>query len=585
MKNYYLNLFLCFQAFVLLNYESNFTESNRIVDVILPSLSLSGYAIPLESLFISLFACFIVYLVIEYNSRLLFREKFKLAINILHRTYTPLTLLHHQLEHFVAGNFSDLTSRKLKQMLEFANCIIDGNLNVMALDKANLKIQPDTSSVKFELYTYIISIANLCRPYAKFREVQLEVYECSEYINCRINETIMTAALQHLLNKMIEISTFGSHVHVYVSHTEDSWQLHISNFEKVTNKMVRMFPFIPAVFPIHGGNDLRTVRKIIRLHDGKINAYKNGKDVAFQIIVPIDCQCSDSVDTSENPFVSNRKVCSQKEPPISDTEKHVGGRVAHPHIMLVMSDRLFSEYQNKMLSEYFEVSILENPDLIINASVIQKPDVIIIDENVNGKNASEICLRIKTNKVIANIPVIILISGRDNESYLFHAECGANRLEPRTVSICKLKVDITMLIGNHLTLLERIKPLPISTFPIVVSDEQVKTDKNLLFINKINVILDKNLAMEHYTVKMLCSEIGMSATSLFNKMKEVTGQSPEKYIVSYKMEKAAQLLASREYNVTEISSMLGFCDAKYFGKRFKMYYKVCPTKYIASRMG
>jgi len=86
--------------------------------------------------------------------------------------------------------------------------------------------------------------------------------------------------------------------------------------------------------------------------------------------------------------------------------------------------------------------------------------------------------------------------------------------------------------------------------------------------------------MEGYTIEMLSASMGMSRTSFYNKMKEVTGKPPVEYMLTFKMERAKTLLASGRYNVTEIAGMLGYCDDKYFGKKFKSFYHVCPTKFI-----
>ena len=60
---------------------------------------------------------------------------------------------------------------------------------------------------------------------------------------------------------------------------------------------------------------------------------------------------------------------------------------------------------------------------------------------------------------------------------------------------------------------------------------------------------------------------------------------PNSGIYSFKMGRALKLLASQQYTVSEIAGMLGYCDAKYFGKKFKDFYHVCPTDYIKSIIG
>lgn len=40
------------------------------------------------------------------------------------------------------------------------------------------------------------------------------------------------------------------------------------------------------------------------------------------------------------------------------------------------------------------------------------------------------------------------------------------------------------------------------------------------------------------------------------------------------------LLKSGRHSIAEIADMLGYCDAKYFGRKFKDYYHICPTGYL-----
>ena len=56
------------------------------------------------------------------------------------------------------------------------------------------------------------------------------------------------------------------------------------------------------------------------------------------------------------------------------------------HILLVMADRGIQELFKKALSRYFQISALEDPDLLKDTVVRQNPDAIIIDDNVNGTN-------------------------------------------------------------------------------------------------------------------------------------------------------------------------------------------------------
>lgn len=587
MNDCYLSLLLNFRALLSIDSGANLVNSKQAIGVILPDLSLLGYAVPVESFGIGLFIVLFAYLAVEYNVQLLSHEKLKIAMNMLHTTYTPLILLRNQLEELKTGNLPESLSQQVEEALRYTEYIIYCNQNIVTLNKVNKKILPKTSTANLELSSYITSIVNQCRPYADSRRIQLTVSECSDCVSCRINENIMTAALQHLISKLILAFDLGCCISINITHTIDSWQLQITNCEIADKRVGKMFPFIPVIFPIYGYSDLWTVRKIIRLHGGKINGYRHGKSFAFQIVIPTDCHCRNQECSAIKHSSTNTKNKAKKSSESDKDDTPNAKTKDTSHILLVMADGAFRNYLRKALSRYFQISVLKDPDLLKDTVVRQNPDAIIIDDNVNGTNGDALCFRIKTDKMIGYIPVVLLIRAFDNESYLSHLGSGADRLELRTESICRLRANIRMLVENRMVLRERVKLfLSDAVFPMVPTKEEMETENtDQIFMDKVNKILEKNLSTDKYTIDKLSIDIGMSRTAFYSRIREITGNPPENYIYSFKMDRALKLLASQQYTVSEIAGMLGYCDAKYFGKKFKDFYHVCPTDYIKSIIG
>lgn len=587
MNDCYLSLLLNFRALLSIDSGANLVNSKQAIGVILPDLSLLGYAVPVESFGIGLFIVLFAYLAVEYNVQLLSHEKLKIAMNMLHTTYTPLILLRNQLEELKTGNLPESLSQQVEEALGYTEYIIYCNQNIVTLNKVNKKILPKTSTANLELSSYITSIVNQCRPYADSRRIQLTVSECSDCVSCRINENIMTAALQHLISKLILGSDLGCCISINITHTTDSWQLQITNCEIADKRVGKMFPFIPVIFPIYGYSDLWTVRKIIRLHGGKINGYRHGKSFAFQIVIPTDCHCRNQECSVIKHSSTNTKNKAKKSSESDKDDTPNAKTKDTSHILLVMADGAFRNYLRKALSRYFLISVLKDPDLLKDTVVRQNPDAIIIDDNVNGTNGDALSFRIKTDKMIGYIPVVLLIRAFDNESYLSHLGSGADRLELRTESICRLRANIRMLVENRMVLRERVKLfLSDAVFPMVPTKEEMETENtDQIFMDKVNKILEKNLSTDKYTIDKLSIDIGMSRTAFYSRIREITGNPPENYIYSFKMDRALKLLASQQYTVSEIAGMLGYCDAKYFGKKFKDFYHVCPTDYIKSIIG
>lgn len=587
MNDCYLSLLLNFRALLSIDSGVNLVNSKQAIGVILPDLSLLGYAVPVESFGIGLFIVLFAYLAVEYNVQLLSHEKLKIAMNMLHTTYTPLILLRNQLEELKTGNLPESLSQQVEEALGYTEYIIYCNQNIVTLNKVNKKILPKTSTANLELSSYITSIVNQCRPYADSRRIQLTVSECSDCVSCRINENIMTAALQHLISKLILGSDLGCCISINITHTTDSWQLQITNCEIADKRVGKMFPFIPVIFPIYGYSDLWTVRKIIRLHGGKINGYRHGKSFAFQIVIPTDCHCRNQECSAIKHSSTNTKNKAKKSSESDKDDTPNAKTKDTSHILLVMADGAFRNYLRKALSRYFQISVLKDPDLLKDTVVRQNPDAIIIDDNVNGTNGDALSFRIKTDKMIGYIPVVLLIRAFDNESYLSHLGSGADRLELRTESICRLRANIRMLVENRMVLRERVKLfLSDAVLPMVPTKEEMETENtDQIFMDKVNKILEKNLSTDKYTIDKLSIDIGMSRTAFYSRIREITGNPPENYIYSFKMDRALKLLASQQYTVSEIAGMLGYCDAKYFGKKFKDFYHVCPTDYIKSIIG
>ena len=72
---------------------------------------------------------------------------------------------------------------------------------------------------------------------------------------------------------------------------------------------------------------------------------------------------------------------------------------------------------------------------------------------------------------------------------------------------------------------------------------------------------------------------GVSRTSLYSKLKALTGQSPTALIRVTRLKYAARLLKEGKHNIGEIADMSGFSETKYFREVFKKYYRMSPSTY------
>ena len=103
-------------------------------------------------------------------------------------------------------------------------------------------------------------------------------------------------------------------------------------------------------------------------------------------------------------------------------------------------------------------------------------------------------------------------------------------------------------------------------------------DEKLL--EKIMTCVRKNLTNSDLNIDMISEEVGISRVHLHRKMKELTGQTPHDFIRSIRLKKAAQLLAEKGMNVTEVMYACGFSNSASFSTIFRKYYGMSPRDYM-----
>ncbi|MEL7162076.1 MAG: AraC family transcriptional regulator, partial [Bacteroidota bacterium] len=84
---------------------------------------------------------------------------------------------------------------------------------------------------------------------------------------------------------------------------------------------------------------------------------------------------------------------------------------------------------------------------------------------------------------------------------------------------------------------------------------------------------------EHLNIPLLCEELGVSRSVLFAKFRAWTDQTPKEYIVAARMRRAARLLESGKYQVSEVCYRVGYRTPSYFGKAFRKHFSLSPREY------
>lgn len=104
------------------------------------------------------------------------------------------------------------------------------------------------------------------------------------------------------------------------------------------------------------------------------------------------------------------------------------------------------------------------------------------------------------------------------------------------------------------------------------------TEADAAFLAKVQECMEKNISDPAFSMKTLAENVFMSYSSLYSKMKTLTGKTPQIYFSDYRMEKAMELLTIKGLSVTEVSEEIGFASASAFSREFKNHYGIPPSK-------
>ena len=109
------------------------------------------------------------------------------------------------------------------------------------------------------------------------------------------------------------------------------------------------------------------------------------------------------------------------------------------------------------------------------------------------------------------------------------------------------------------------------------SEKLTGSDEDLLnrFIEHIN----KNMSDINLSIDDIASDMCMSRSNLFRKIKQITGIGPNEYMRLARLKRAAELLQERRHSIADICMLVGFNSPSYFSSCFKKQYGCLPTDY------
>mgnify|MGYP000721324344 CR=1 FL=1 len=200
------------------------------------------------------------------------------------------------------------------------------------------------------------------------------------------------------------------------------------------------------------------------------------------------------------------------------------------------------------------------------------PDIIISDIMMPEKDGITMTEDLRANMATSHIPVVLLTAKTDMDSKLEGMELGVEDYITKPFSATYLKARVENILTQRVKLQQLYCANLMNIQPVAEEEQQTQPEMSShdrKFMEKLTELMEKNMDNGDLIVDDLVQELAVSRSVFFKKLKTLTGLAPIEFIKEMRVKRAAQLIESGDYNMTQIAYMVGINDPRYFSKCFK----------------
>ena len=189
----------------------------------------------------------------------------------------------------------------------------------------------------------------------------------------------------------------------------------------------------------------------------------------------------------------------------------------------------------------------------------------------------ELCRKLKGDLETSHIPIILLTAKSSTDDRIDCYNAGADGYISKPFDLKVLEARINNFVTNKKDKQKEFKSdveINISKLEYISIDEE--------FLNKAVAIIEEYLSEFDFDVNIFAERLHMSKSSLYRKIKTMTGLSPVEFIRNIKLKHACQMLRVPSVSIAEVAYSSGFSDPKYFTTCFKTEFGMTPREYQKS---
>ena len=510
--------------------------------------------------------------------------KLQFFTNITHELLTPLTILSASVDELkrvapaygeqydvMTGNINRLM-RLLQQILEFRKA-----------ETGNLKLRVSEG----DLAAFVRSSVESFQPLMRRHSIHLEVSCTPDPFLAYFDVDKLDKILYNLLSNVAKYSRADEKVIVSLEEMEYHLaQLTVKDNgpgipkEAQKDLFKRFYEGDYRHFKTSGtGIGLSLVHDLVALHHGSVRIESEiGQGTTFIVTFPIgkSAYADEEIDTGT---VAGTEVIPVVEPEVvgkkeSGTEE-VQARETY-YLLLVEDNEDLLHLLVRLLKSDYRVYTAANGKEALPIIEREHVDLVISDVMMPEMDGIALCRAIKDNPSTAHIPVLLLTVKQDEEDRVEAYESGADGFIVKPFSSDVLMARIANLLRDHQRWAEDFKK---QVLVEIKSADYTSQDED--FLRLAIECVNRHLADAEFDLPRFLSEMNITKTTCFRKLKVLTGLTYTSFVRNIRMKAACRIMEEKKnIRISELAYAVGFNDPRYFSTLFKKEIGVSPSEYM-----
>lgn len=209
-----------------------------------------------------------------------------------------------------------------------------------------------------------------------------------------------------------------------------------------------------------------------------------------------------------------------------------------------------------------------------------EPQIVLSDVSMPGTSGMELCKSMRKDLSISHIPVILVTAKTTTADQVAGIDSGADAYITKPFDPKYLIAVLNSQLEKRQHL-QRALNENTDTEALEAEDNLSMQDK--AFLKQLYSVMEESVSDIELDINAIANSLHISRTKLYYKVKGLTGESPAAFFKNYKLNKAAEMICSGKYNVSEISDMTGFASLSHFSTSFKKHFGMTPSEYAKNK--